>query len=457
MDNLPTIKVIINQIEINLKVHFNMDCCQVMLERYSQGETYRSSFAKAIFYMYKETSSNNNYNLVETDFIALADEELSKVLFKILEQDKRIKAEYNKYKAEDIYERFYRANKIMSEELTRLGSVDINPHGYLEKLIPQIPAYDVIALPSWLNNLPNVEIAPAIQSMQSILESIPKPDFTALGSAIANIPQPSIDIQNIIAPLQNIADKFLNINNDLSESLLGMAKVTESLFYSIDFSLLTYRKTWSKQKDTLLKYGWFYSDEIPDDIVQYIYENQKDLDVSDVDKIIINYFRKNRCEALKCIVSKWRNLPYFECRATIFHEALVNHSRKYFNTSITMLTVHTEGIITDFVRINLQHPRYHIQKALEDIKRELRDNDEMSIYDYEVFSDVIQQIENTFNESFKHSNPDATSNKSRHKIAHGHAYEKDTEANSLKQFLYLNEIYNLFSLLNNQEAQNKNK
>ena len=39
------------------------------------------------------------------------------------------------------------------------------------------------------------------------------------------------------------------------------------------------------------------------------------------------------------------------------------------------------------------------------------------------------------------------SNKSRDKIAHGHAYEKENEVNSLKTFLYLNKIYHLFLLL----------
>ena len=143
----------------------------------------------------------------------------------------------------------------------------------------------------------------------------------------------------------------------------------------------------------------------------------------------------------------WDELPYFACRKRIFHEALVNHSRRYFISSVTLLTVHTEGVITDFVRTSLKNPRYKVKKAIEDIKRELEGNNDVSIYEYEVFHDVIDRIEKAFTEGFEHSNPDAASNESRDKIAHGHVYEAENEVNSLKKFLYLNELYSLFLYL----------
>ena len=49
----------------------------------------------------------------------------------------------------------------------------------------------------------------------------------------------------------------------------------ESLFSSIDFSLLIYRKEWNEQRETLLKYGWFYSGEFPDDLIDEIHEKEK--------------------------------------------------------------------------------------------------------------------------------------------------------------------------------------
>ena len=114
------------------------------------------------------------------------------------------------------------------------------------------------------------------------------------------------------------------------------------------------------------------------------------------------------------------------------------------------MTIHTEGVITDFVRLNMQEPRFRVKKAIDDIKRVLGENETVSIYEYEVFNDVIEKIEDAFTEGFSHADPDKSSNKSRDKIAHGHAYEKENEVNSLKKFLYLNKIYHLFLLLKEQ-------
>ena len=133
----------------------------------------------------------------------------------------------------------------------------------------------------------------------------------------------------------------------------------------------------------------------------------------------------------------------------VFHEALVNHSRKYFNSSITFLAIHTEGVITDFVRTVLQNSHYRIAQATKDVKEKLENTEDVSIYEYDVFIDVIDRIEQAFKESFDCGNPDKTSNRSRHKITHGHVYEKETEVDSLKHFLYLNELHYLFFLLSN--------
>lgn len=153
------------------------------------------------------------------------------------------------------------------------------------------------------------------------------------------------------------------------------------------------------------------------------------------------------------MVYGWNDLPYFACRKGVFHEALVNHSRKYFNSAITLLAVHTEGVITDFVRTVLQSPRYYVKQAIKDVKEKLENTEDVSIYEYEVFNDVIERIEQAFNESFDCADPDKASNGSRNKIAHGHVYEKETEVNSLKHFLYMNELYHLFLLLSNHDTE----
>lgn len=484
-NNAPIIKITVAKVAIEIKVFFNLNCCKILFNCHEQGENFRTSFTKSIFHMYKQFE-NNQSALVENDFVEIDDSELKLVLNEILAQDSRVKLEYEKMDYTDIYEKFYCANKAVLQNATQgisksLERMSKTLEAFNKPLITSISsAMNNIVIPAYnfpkftpafsemikiqQNNLPKFtsafsEIAKMPQydfsAFQSVLTNMPNIQFPELTSALANIPKPVFDMQAIISPLQGIMEKcqFVNesITKTLSTSLMQMAEATQKIMSTIDFSLLTYHQEWNEQRETLLKFGWFYSGELPEDIVNDIHERQGELSVEDVDKILVNYFRENKCDAIKRMVKQWNSLPYFSCRSRIFHEALVNHSRRYFNTSVTLLTVHTEGVITDFVRTSLNNPRFKVEKAIEDIKKELEESENISFYEFEVFHDVIVQIEEAFNENFKHSDPDATSNKSRHKIAHGHAYTPENEANSLKRFLYFNEIYSLFFKLSNPE------
>jgi hypothetical protein len=495
MNNAPVIEITISETKIRLRIFFSVNCCEIMFKCYEQESDYRTSFAKAVFHMFTHMKTDNEIALTEADFINISDENLRFILDSILAQDSNIKSKYEKEQSEDVYERFYKANEIILKHtaedisqslekvlktveslnkslLTSLRSAIANismPHDSLSGLISpiaNIPAYNFSKFHSALTNIPSMshlETPFPIQKMpqinfsefQSALTDIPHIRFPELTAVLSNIPQPVFDIQAIVSPLHSLVESIRYINDNLAQTLqtplLKMTEATQSLICSTDFSMLVYRKKWSKQRETLLKYRWFYSDELPDDLVYDIHERQEELSVDDVDKIIVDYFRQNKCETLKSMVKKWKSLPCFCCRTRIFHEALVNHSRKYFNASVTLLTLHTEGVITDFVRMNLENPRFKVGNAIKDIKKELIENEDASIYEYEVFSDVIERIEDTFNENFNHADPDATSNESRHKIAHGHAYETENEVDSLKRFLYLNEIYHLFVFLTNPE------
>jgi hypothetical protein len=486
MDNAPIITITIAKIETKIRVFFSINCYKIMFKHHEQGDDYRSAFAAATFYMFQQTTRDNVGSISEQDFINTTGENLIIMLNAILEQDGKLKLEYDNVQTDDVYERFYKANEVVLKSATAgiskslakmsesfelqnkalsssLGNAMKNlvPPDYLSGLISAIanmPKFDFPQFHSALSyilKIPTFGMSFAVQDMQRIdfqqfksaLANVPHIQFPQLASVMANIPKPVFDIQAFIAPLQSFSESIRHINDGLAQTLqaplIKMAKATQSLLASVDFSLLAYCKKWSEQRETLLKYEWFYSDELPDDL----HDKQSELGIDEIDKLIIDYFRRDRCKALKSVVKGWSGLPYFRCRAKVFHEALVNHSRRYFNSSVTLLTVHTEGVITDFVRISLKNPRFSVENAIKDIKKELGESEKISIYEYEVYNDVIERIEVAFNENFKHSDPDATSNTSRHKIAHGHAYEPENEVNSLKRFLYLNEIYYLFSSL----------
>lgn len=402
--NFPKLNIVIANTEVQIRVFFNMNCCEFLFNCHEQGDDFRTSFVKSVFHMYKQDRGNES-GLTESDFMKIADTELHLILNEILEQDNKVKFEYNKMDCIDDYEKFFYANKTILYSITA--------------------------------------------SISKSFESISKM------TTAFNIPHPIFNMQAIISPLQNMVKNFNTVDDSIFQvfntPLLQVAAATQKIMSNIDFSLLTYRSEWSVQRKTLLKYGWFYSAEIPKELINDIHMRREELSTDDVNNLIISYFRQNKCESLKKLVKQWEPLHYFNCRKRIFHEALVNHSRKYFNTSVTLLTIHTEGVITDFVRIILNNPRFKVEKAIEDIKEQLEESKNVSFYEFEVFNDVIEQIEEAFKENFNLSNPDATSNRSRHKIAHGHVYETENEVNSLKRFLYLNEIYFLFLKLSNIE------
>ena len=127
----------------------------------------------------------------------------------------------------------------------------------------------------------------------------------------------------------------------------------------------------------------------------------------------------------------------------------IYHSRRYFNSSTTLLVLHTEGVITEFMRDKIQSPRFNTKNAIRDISEAINDipMSVLSFSDYQVYNLVLERVLLAFNEQFELANPENASNNSRHKIAHGHAVEIETEINSLKLFLYLNEVYRLFTFL----------
>ena len=293
---------------------------------------------------------------------------------------------------------------------------------------------------------------------KKIIENISE-GLTNFGHAMGNARSKILDFQDFSQPIQalnasmqKVYDGFINPFSQVFEQI---TIATENLFSSIDVSIFTQLSQWGEQRQTLLDYGWFISQDIPEQIIEDIYYNKDSLSVIDVNKIIVDYFRNNRCKELKRITKVWNSLPIFARRADVFHQAIMNHVRKYYNASITILIAHTEGVISDFVREVIEKPKYYINKAIAEVKEEMNNCEGMAFYEYRAYIDVISRIETAFLEKFEPANPHNASGNSRNKIAHGHDYEKRHEVDSLKQFLYLNELYHLFSfLLTNRIAGN---
>lgn len=459
-DPAPVIKLNISDVVIELRVRFSLSCCKLMFQSHDEeGKDYRTSFAGAVFSMYQQKEGETV--LTEDDFINTTDENLQLVLDCILEQDQRGKARFEESEIEDVYERFYKAMKDVLHFSIKSPSIQ-------KQIVPQKKVFSLYTSPAfqravkaqqatskWVSYARKISDSPIIKAAKRQQNMFNHNYTYQANQLIQKICQPISDVQNMITPYKAMAERLRLYNEGIAQALqTSLTKVlgeTKALEHSIKASLLLRQQKWTEAKETLLEYGWVYSSELPDSFANAIHKHRDELTTAEVNALIVEYFRENRCEKLKKMVNNWTELPYFQCREHVFHEALVNHSRKYFNSSVTLLTLHTEGVITDFVRLNFEKPRFRLDAALNDIKQELSEVIDVKNYDFQVFDDAMKQIEEAFHEQFEPKDPDAASNNSRHKIAHGHVYEPETEVNSLKLFLCLNELYHLLQTINKEE------
>lgn len=456
-------KFVISGTVAEINVFFSMNCLERLFDNFDISKDYRSAFSKVAFFMYQKTECETlDTKLSEDDFILATDNELCVLLNYMLSNDERLKEVYDKLECENVFERFYTANdnlikdalKPISDAFKHLNKMYIPQISGIEKVLAQQNAMiKSITMPKveTLNQIASTlakqaQFAAAqVKTMDfSYLNNLSKFEFPQIQSILDNIPKFNIDIASIISPFtQQVSQMQENMRRVLSDAISSFA----NLFSGIDFSMLTYHREWSQKHDFLVGCGWFYLNELPKEVIDSIYERRDNITSNEVDEIISHHFRQNRCYELKRIIRKWSSSIYFKPRERIFHEALVNHSRKYFNSSITLLVLHTEGVITDFVRLKLQMPRFKAHKAITDITDCLGDipMKMLSLSDWEIYNCVFEHIIDSFQEGFSYANPDNASNSSRDKIAHGHAVECETEVRSLKQFIYLNEVYRLFN------------
>ena len=500
-----------------INIFFSMKTENTYFNIFSKTHSHRLSFAKIAYYLYLKTEQTiSDDELYEDDFINASDEELTIIIHAILDDDVRLKEEYDKIQESDIFIGFYIARKNvfddevaqlqkknqalmnrtfsnktldsisktqklldnivvpkLTSELTQIihltenlnfpqfniGAEVIQQHKHLMDAMPKLPIVDTSVLSSSLHitaesatritsNFDFASVANAINLFSTRFSTI-LADYQGIQSVLSGIPKFAVDFSRITKP-------FVEQLYGISANLQAPLKSFTQALSNIDFSMLTYHKEWNEKHDALIRFGWFYLNELPDELVVAIFEKIADIKQDEVDGIIVSYFRKDKCAGLKGIVNTWKSSRYFASRNYIFNQALHCHSRGIYNASVTMLTLHIEGVITDFVRMAFNAPKFKVEKALEDINDFIGDLpfSTLTFSDWSIFFPVMEDIQIALTESFDLSNPETTSNNSRHKIAHGHAVEKESEANSLRRFLYLNELYRIFSVIDEELDSN---
>ena len=208
-----------------------------------------------------------------------------------------------------------------------------------------------------------------------------------------------------------------------------------------------------EKREFLLNHDWLFCC-IPDEIITHFLCSKELIIAQDVDDCIIKFFEEDGAAELKNMLKTWEDNECFYSRKHIFEEALFVHMFGYFNSSTALLTLHTEGVIKDFSRIMLQNPRWLTKESLSDVDTQLG---ALSIDQFDSFLEVSSclhnwdELKNFIQGNFDHKYPEQSSDFSRNKTAHGLVVAKMGKIDSLKRFLYLNEIYRIFYVIRSND------
>jgi len=205
------------------------------------------------------------------------------------------------------------------------------------------------------------------------------------------------------------------------------------------------------------KYGWHFAFQASKELREKpVFRSSTNLEQAEVDKVVLDFFSSNNYDNLIQMVDKWAGSTHFSCRKHIFEEALANHVDSRYLSSVTLLSVHTEGVIADYLmkEKSLGKITTAISKLVEITSIKIK-QEKLSGIDIIALNYFVAEI---YNSGFDGKNPSyqparngevapqPSHSLSRHKIAHGQV-KCATEKDSLKCFLHLNALYDLFAKL----------
>jgi hypothetical protein len=307
-----------------IDVFFSMNCLKELSDYYEQSGDYILAFSKTAFYMYQETKDvESEIILEESDFIAASDEELEALLGNILETDERLKDVYEQTQADNVFERFYKANdNLVKSAISPVvktfsqisKAIDFPSMSAINKMLKEYNAItrsidfpyikkmqELSAIYNKTESLSRITEAfrytEKLRGLDlSYLNAIPKFDYPEIRSILDSVSQIKFSIAEIIKPFELQMAQF---QTDLISRMQPTFSAITDFMSSIDFSMLTYHHQWSEKHDLLVKFGWFYLNELSTDVIDEIYEKKDTITQDKVDRLVVQDFRKNKCEKLK--------------------------------------------------------------------------------------------------------------------------------------------------------------
>lgn len=447
-----TIKVSIGESDIEIINHFSFRLSMKFIRESEETKDFRNAFIESVYDMYTHTigaeQESDSDKLPKYEFIRIEESELTKIFEAILNNDGTTLEVYQRIECVDQYERYYKALKKLFQQSTQMigQSIKKSVEGFKSIIKPVqmykidhliTPINDLITPMDNLINAIRIE-SPAIQFNEKFKESFAFAESIQRTSSIFHN-----QLTGIIGKLDYISGTFTSI---ISNSL----QPTFDMLASINTGLEHVNTHFKYRHQTLKNFGWWYLSGFDEELLENIYVNRDKLTKEDVDQLICNYYRENKCRKLKKMVRSWEGLEYFQTRKIDIQQIRVIHGQKYYNSSVTLLTILIEGIARDFIKLQTGQGYYRFSKVRKELRTEVENNYELSLLEFRVADHVLETIEDVFGGSFDPSSPQNTPDYKRDKRLHGQALGKQNESDSLKLFLQLNELYNLFSSIENQ-------
>mgnify|MGYP003592156326 CR=1 FL=1 len=164
----------------------------------------------------------------------------------------------------------------------------------------------------------------------------------------------------------------------------------------------------------LSNYGWYISGEFKMKDIALFCQLIKSEKIEEAEKLLINFYRKNKSKLLKQIIKKHPE------REPILNEALKAHSKKMFNSSIILFLSQADGITNA-----------KIFRGPKVFKNNIDMNDNHSIIN------LIREETALNADTRKEDKTNYFTNLNRHGVMHGLEVNYGTEVNSLRALSFL--------------------
>lgn len=353
------------------------------LKNISNGMSPRAAFCEFAFTMHSEAQMNKAKTKARHVFNTMSDDEALKIMQIVISTNTDAPLELWKLEIKDIYERF---------------EVYIKEYAYLST-------------------------REMVDSINTLTVNLAKQIVTNCSLGFAEL-----------------LDKLVVASSNMMSSLV-------SSFAGISDAVEKYYEGRVKLDPVMREFGWGGFSALPGHIIQYINANKSELSESDVDGIMLDYYKNSNYKELNCLLNNWWENPFFSERKLVFLEAFECYKHNYHIACFTLLTIHLEGIIKSYLykHINMDSTNKISLDKFIDIWESISEKN--IAYFHDCSRGTLREIYKRLTDHFEMSKPGEASNLSRHKNMHGQMFEEIGRTEVLKTWLYLGELKHLLDFL----------